>query len=90
MAKKFTEVQLSRILGECDADHLKVGGCSSDTFAKGEDTKCCINQAAYLEPSCGNALSLNTEPASWFDANYERMVRNPDALLAGLEEIGAV
>ena len=85
--KKFSDEELSRILGECAAGRLQPIGCSPDEFAEG--APCCVNQAAYVEEGCWVAYHMNPEAAEWFDRAYDAPPQSPVKLLRGLERIGA-
>lgn len=78
--KRYTDEQLSRILGAHDAGELERGGCCG--FGWG----CCgcANQFAYNKCNPWVAANLNRRAATWFDDNY-RPTMTPEALLAALE-----
>lgn len=79
---RYTEEELSRILGEHAAGTLrKFGGENWENYlTSNQGLGCCINQAAYNTPSPEYALKLNKKPAKWFDENY-RMDMSPEELL---------
>jgi len=82
MAKKYTDEQLSRILGEHDCGHLRIYG--AENWARGgEYPKGCINQAAYNSHDI-NADYLNVWPARKFDFYYEPF-SSPEELLELIE-----
>lgn len=83
---KYTDEQLSRILGEHDAAQLTHGGlyewgagCGVEAYPRG-----CVNQAAYNEPRCSVAFDLNKERGIAFDNGYHPDY-TPESLLALLE-----
>lgn len=74
--RKFTEVQLSRILSEHAVGHLIRCGesWSKDSkyirFSYERAHNCCINQAAYVEGGAYRAGRMNKNASWWFDHNY--------------------
>ena len=81
--KKFTDKQLSIILGEADARQLIEGGMDDWGFA--EDTPVgCINQAAYNEPNPQEAMNINTDAAKWFDGHPRMQRARPGTLLRAM------
>ena len=96
---KYTDEQLSRILGECDAGYLEHDGATewgtdryTCYFPRG-----CINQVAFNEYDINVAMNRNYAGAAAFDEGEllplrnrrtYRAVRNPTALLRALAERG--
>jgi hypothetical protein len=76
--KKYTNEELSRILGEHAIGKLK-------RFGDGTNQKGCINQAAYVRDHVGS-MGINFLPAAWFDMAYIPTMR-PETLLHKLEEV---
>lgn len=92
---KFTDEELSRILGEHDASHMCRGGGYQWSFNFWLESEilnvfspmCCVNQAAYNEYSPSFAESIFIQAAEWFDSNYWPDW-SVDELLAELEHEG--
>ena len=78
---KYTDEQLSRILGECDMGQLRRLGAKNWELRKvgpgstiEYKTACCINQAAFNEPSSGKARMMQSSSADWFAVFYVTFV----------------
>lgn len=65
---RYTDQQLSRILGEHSAGLLVSGGQS---WHQSQTNRGCVNQAAYNEFSPAYSFRDNEHAASWFDQNYQ-------------------
>jgi hypothetical protein len=82
--KKYTDEQLSRILGEHDTGMLTPCGYNwgSCGYRFG-----CINQAAYNIPTPWEAFKTNQEPADRFDKDYDSCMSHEELLrlLQGLQ-----
>jgi hypothetical protein len=101
MRKRYREEELSRILGEHAAGTLLPGGAggwrkvelsfgADDTvLAIVREPACCVNQAAFNEPSAALAWQRNEPAALWFDGGTDGKGYTPDmsleALLRALE-----
>lgn len=89
---KYTDEQLSRILGDCDEGHLKTGGAHgwgmmSHSFCLSVPPRCCINQAAFNEGDSPHAYDAWADAAEAFDRgdlDYE----SPDKILRSLVKRG--
>ncbi len=89
-AKKYTDEELSRILGEHAAGYLRMGGahewsrydCGTESYI----TCGCVNQAAYNTPYNHTAYNLNEQPAEWFDGYYNTGMK-PETLLNNLDKV---
>lgn len=82
--KRFTDEQMSRILSEHAVEQLTRHGASNWRRDYDDRSLCCVNQAAYNEPSVGLAASKNRAPADWFDWHYTATM-SPRALAAALD-----
>lgn len=84
--KKFTDEQLSRILGEHDAGYLSRGGHIDFGLCCSSTPECCVNQAAYIIPGIQDAYDKNRSAGEWFDVGYLPEM-SADNLLAILESL---
>ena len=82
---KFTDEQLSRILGEHDAGQLRAGG-ASDWRHGWVYPQGCLNQVSYNEPKATDAWCKDPVSAVWFDNHYYHSM-SPDEFLAKLESL---
>lgn len=83
---KFSDEELSRILGEHEAGRLKRYGSYGwqDIHDGG---LCCVNQAAFNEGDHWVAAARRVESYQWFDNMYDR-AWSADEFLARLEKQG--
>ena len=85
---KYTDTELSTILGEHDCGYLIGSGDWIYAFIQPQPyPRGCINQAAYNEPDETDAPSLNRSAAKWFDLDYRGDWSN-DKFLSALEGQG--
>jgi hypothetical protein len=84
--RRYTDVELSRILGEHAAGTLEDGGEHQWGLGGWHYPSGCANQAAFNEPYRVEAAMRFEAGANWFDNNY-RNGMTPEQLLAGLEAL---
>lgn len=84
--RRYTDDELSRILGEYDCDNLDTEGSRSWCYGTCLYPSGCIEQVAgnLWDPTC-----ISTAGQHWFDSNYE-LIRGAsvDDFLRELEQAG--
>jgi hypothetical protein len=79
---RYTDVQLSMLLGEHDAGQLCRGGFYRWEWQPLYSSPCgCAAQAMFNEPSPSACLQMDRELVRAFDATY-RVAMSPEQLLA--------
>lgn len=84
---KFTDEQLSRILGEHEAGNMRPLGAMRWVSPDGSAPRCCVVQAALNEYGPDTAMGLRPKASLWFDCYY-RPRWTADGFLRRLEEQG--